>query len=127
MASVYTPHQAEAAISKQSVLMQLESHYRQAGHCIPVLWKRFVLPVLQAKWEHKPFPQIHCSEQTLDIDLQIVVTEATERKHVMQLLRRYDYIRFNTDSGYTAGTRLWTEVDARRMLHTVKKISREPT
>lgn len=121
MANIYTPDRAaEAAISKDSILLQLTSKFRQAKRCIPVLWKRLVLPVLLAKMEQKPLPHVDCSEQTLDIDLQTVIIDVSERRSAIQLLTRYDYIRRRPDGRYAAGTRLWTEVHASRMMQALK-------
>lgn len=117
MANTYTPDRAEeAAISKESILSQLTLQYLQAKRCIPILWKRFVLPVIKARMEEKSAPQIYCSPQVLDIDLQAVLTNDSLRWSVIQMLRRYDYVRRNAKGDYTAGTRLWTDVDAGRMM-----------
>lgn len=125
MAGTYSPHrEEEAAISKDAILIQQLAKYRQANQCIPVLWKKFVLTTIQAKLAHKSHPRVRLSEQTLDVVLKNIVTDPTERQQVIHLLRRYDYIRLNADRSYTTGTRLWTEVDAGRMLAALEKNTR---
>lgn len=125
MTGTYSPHrEEEAAISKDAILIQQLAKYQQANQCIPVLWKKFVLPTIQAKLGHTSLPRVRLSEQTLNDVLKNVVTDATERQLVILLLRRYDYIRLNTDNSYTTGTRLWTEVDAGRMLAALQKKTR---
>lgn len=117
VADLYTPdHIAEAVVSKESLLLQMMSTFRQANRCIPFLWKRLVWPVILARMEQKPIPHISCSEQSLNVDLKKVVKDDSQRWLTRQLLIRYDYIRCKTGGRYTAGTRLWKEVDARRMM-----------
>lgn len=125
MTSTYSPQrEEEAAISKDAILIQQLAKYRLANQCIPELWKRFVLPIIQAKMANKSAPRVRLSEQTLDLVIKNVIADDFLRQQVINLLRRYDYIRLSDDNGYATGTRLWTEVDAGRMLAAMKKMNR---
>lgn len=103
MADLYTPDRAR-------------QQYKQAKQCISIIWKRLVLPVLQARLAGKPLRHVTCSTHILDQDLQKVLKEKEQREYAKAMLRRYDYIRLIHNKQYTAGTRLWREVDARRMI-----------
>lgn len=103
MADLYAPDRARL-------------HHKQAKQCISIIWKRLVLPVLQARLAGKPLRHVTCSSHTLDQDLQKVLKVKEKRECVKVMFKRYDYIRLIHNKQYTAGTRLWREVDARRMM-----------
>jgi len=117
MSNLYTPDcSAEAAVSKDSILLQMTSLYRQTNRCLPIVWSRLVLPILKARMKDKTVQRVTCSDQELDDELKTVIHDPVARLAAMRLLQRYDYIRVSPGGRWTAGTRLWQEVDARRMM-----------
>ncbi|AQS56278.1 hypothetical protein B0W44_11385 [Novibacillus thermophilus] len=75
-----------------------------------------MLPILKARMKDKTVQRVTCSEQELDDELKTVIHDPVARLAAMRLLQRYDYIRVSPGGRWTAGTRLWQEVDARRMM-----------
>lgn len=125
VAELYTPNRAaQAAISKDSIFVQLGALFQQTSRCIPIVWQKLVMPIVLAKLEEKPIPHLDCTEQSLHHDLKAVLKERSQRRDAIRLLCRYDYIRHTVGGRYTAGTRLWTEVDASRMLGALNRSDR---
>lgn len=117
MGSLVVPDDAiAAAISKDAILLQQTRQYKQANASLPLIWQRLVLPALLAKLRCAPAVPVSCSEQTLLIDLQTIVKGREQRQRVLQVLCRYDYLRRGEAGDFVAGTRLWTDVNAARMM-----------
>lgn len=122
MANLFAPDRTtDAALSKQSILRQQKALYQMAYRCLPVLWESFVLPVLLAKKENRSESGVTYSLQSLDRLLQKVVDNESSRRDVVQLLCRHDYLRRKADGHFTAGTRLWKEVHARKMIKALQE------